>query len=65
MPLDDVLIKSVSSATEEMGQPAAVAKRLIAWLEAMSTSELTAEGESQFLENTRRAIQVRTFGEES
>lgn len=64
MPLDDVLIKSVINATDEVGQPATVAKRLVAWLEAMSTTELTAEDDSQFLENTRRAILVTTFGEE-
>jgi hypothetical protein len=63
MPLDEILTKAVSSAVEQFGQPHAVASRLVAWLEAMSTTDVSAEEESRFLENARNAVQIQTHGE--
>lgn len=65
MPLDEVVVEALAYATAQSGQPATVAKRLIAWLEAMSTRELSAEDESGFLENVRSAIVVKSSGEAS
>ncbi len=65
MPLDEIVVEALAYATAQSGQPFTVAKRLIAWLEAMSTRELSAEDESGFLENVRSAIVVKSSGEAS
>lgn len=63
MPLDQLVIEALNYATQQSGQPNTVAKRLIAWLEAISSRELSAEDESGFLENVMSAIVVRSSGE--
>ncbi|PSB22817.1 hypothetical protein C7B61_06100 [filamentous cyanobacterium CCP1] len=60
--LDHEVIKAVQEAVREAGQPDKVAKRIEAWLNAMSTSELSATDEQGYLENVRAAITVNVTG---
>ena len=41
MSLDSEVIKAIEDAVKEEKQPDSVAKRLIAWIEAISNSELS------------------------
>ncbi|GAB4375195.1 hypothetical protein H6G89_33580 [Oscillatoria sp. FACHB-1407] len=60
--LDREVIKAIQEAVREAGQPDKVAKRIEAWLNAMSTSELSATDEQGYLENVRAAITVNVTG---
>lgn len=60
--LDHEVIKAIQEAVREAGQPDKVAKRIEAWLNAMSTSELSATDEQGYLENVRAAITVNVTG---
>ena len=60
--LDSEVIKAIQEAVREAGQPDKVAKRIEAWLNAMSTSELSATDEQGYLENVRAAITVNVTG---
>ena len=58
MPLDEELIKAIEEAVAEADQSTSVAKRLIAWVEALSSTDISAEDESSFLENVRSEIRI-------
>ncbi len=60
--LDREVIKAIQEAVREAGQPDKVAKRIEAWLNAMSTSELSAADEQGYLETVRAAIIVNVTG---
>jgi alkanesulfonate monooxygenase SsuD/methylene tetrahydromethanopterin reductase-like flavin-dependent oxidoreductase (luciferase family) len=60
--LDREVIKAIQEVVREVGQPDKVAKRIEAWLNAMSTSELSATDEQGYLENVRAAITVNVTG---
>lgn len=60
--LDREVIKAIQEAVRETEQPDKVAKRIEAWLNAMSTSELGATDEQGYLENVRAAITVNVTG---
>ncbi|WP_088892402.1 CxC ATPase DNA modification system associated small protein [Leptolyngbya ohadii] len=60
--LDREVIKAIQEAVSEAEQPPKVAKRIEAWLNAMSTSELSASDEQEYLENVRSAITVNIAG---
>ncbi|HEY9874429.1 MAG TPA: CxC ATPase DNA modification system associated small protein [Candidatus Obscuribacterales bacterium] len=61
--LDDVVIEAIQEAVDEAEQPNKVAKRIEAWLNAMSTSELSSTDEQQYLENVLSAITVNVTGD--
>ena len=56
MSLDQELIRAVKEATKEIGQPERVSKRIIAWLEAMSSGEATRSDLDDFLKTTLTSI---------
>jgi hypothetical protein len=60
--LDREVIKAIQEAVREAGQPDKVAKRIEAWLSAMSASELSSTDEQGYLENVRSAITVNVTG---
>ena len=60
--LDREVVKAIQEAVCEAGQPDKVAKRIEAWLNAMSISELSATDEQVYLENVRAAITVNVAG---
>jgi len=60
--LDHEVIKAVQEAVRETGQSDKVAKRIEAWLNAMSASELSSTDEQGYLENVRSAITVNVAG---
>ena len=60
--LDREVIKAIQEAVREAGQPDKVAKRIEAWLNAMSTSEVSATDEQEYLEKVRAAIVVNVIG---
>ena len=64
MPLDDELVKAIKESVHQVGQPDTVAKRLIAWLEAMTTTEISNEDESRYLENIRLALEIESQGDQ-
>ncbi|WP_156119909.1 CxC ATPase DNA modification system associated small protein [Leptolyngbya sp. KIOST-1] len=61
--LDYEVISALYEAVSESGQLDKVAKRIEAWLNAMSTSELSASDEQDYLENVRSAITVNVTGD--
>lgn len=60
--LDREVVKAIQESVREAGQPDKVAKRIEAWLNAMSASELSATDEQGHLENVRAAITVNVTG---
>lgn len=60
--LDREVIKAIQEAVREAEQPDKVAKRIEAWLSAMSTSELSDTDEQGYLENVRAVITVNVSG---
>ncbi len=64
MPLDEELIKAIKESVQEEGQPEKVADRLIAWLEEMSKTDLSATQQSQYLYTVRQAINTNLTGED-
>lgn len=60
--LDREVIKAIQEAVSEAGQPDRVAKRLEAWLNSMSASDLSADDEREFLTTVRDAIIVNVSG---
>lgn len=59
MSLDQELIRAVKEATNEVGEPEKVSKRIIAWLEAMSSGEATRSDLDDFLKTTLTSISSR------
>jgi Na+/phosphate symporter len=62
--LDPEVIKAIHEAVSEVGQPDAVAEKLVAWLESMSTSELSATDKTKKLELVYSAMKLEEIGEE-
>ncbi len=60
MPLDPEVIKSVEDAVKKHHQPAAVSKRLLAWLNAMSGSAISREKEMDLFTALASAIDTTT-----
>jgi hypothetical protein len=60
--LDQEVIKAIKEAVTEAGQPDTVAKRIEAWLNAMSNSELSTSDEQEYLNMVRNAISVNITG---
>ena len=56
MSLDQELVRAVEEAVSEAGQPPTVSKRIIAWLEAMSSGETTRSDLDDFLKITLTSI---------
>lgn len=62
--LDPVVTHSIKQAVSEFDQDDALARRLEAWLNAKSESELPPADESEFLENVLRSIQLGASDED-
>ena len=60
--LDGEVSKAIQEAVRETGQPDKVANRLVAWLNAMSASDLSADDEREYLATVRDAINVSVGG---
>jgi hypothetical protein len=60
--LDREVIKAIREAVGAEGQPAEVANRIEAWLNAMSNSELSATEEQEHLETVLAKITVNEVG---
>ena len=58
MALDTALEQAVCKATEELGQSPAVAKRLTAWLRALSNGEVVAKDNDAYFENVIAEIRI-------
>ena len=56
MAIDKEIESAVNEVTAELGQPAAVSKRLVAWLEDESNRELSHADSIEHLQNLRNAI---------
>lgn len=63
MSIDQELIRAVEEAVQEVGQPTTVAKRIIAWLEAMSSGETTQSDLDDFLKTTLTSISSKYSSE--
>lgn len=63
MSLDQEMIRAVEEAVQEVGQPTTVAKRIIAWLEAMSSGETTRSDLDDFLKTTLTSISSKYTSE--
>ena len=61
MPLEPELEKSVQQVTSDMGLSESVSKRLVAWLEEMSHSEVSNEDMNKFFDQTIDALGVEEF----
>jgi hypothetical protein len=64
MSIDSAVEKAIKDAVKEEGQPEALASRLIAWFEEMSSLELTATQASEHLDTVRKSINVEAIVEE-
>ena len=58
MALDTEVIKAVKKVVDELGQPNTLAERIVAWLEQMSSSDMSKEDELKQLNLVRRAIKL-------
>ncbi|MET0002056.1 MAG: CxC ATPase DNA modification system associated small protein [Candidatus Thiodiazotropha sp.] len=58
MPLDKEIENAIHEVASEMGQPDAIARRLIAWLEDESNREVSHVDQVDHLKNLRDAIQT-------
>ncbi|GAB4527090.1 MAG: hypothetical protein Tsb0014_07620 [Pleurocapsa sp.] len=58
MSLDSEIIKAIQDAVKEENQSDSVAKRLIAWIEAMSNLELSNTDNSNHLDSIYNAIDI-------
>ena len=62
--LDSEVIKAIQEAVCEANQPPKVVNRIEAWLNAINTSELSADDEQEYLKNVLDAIDVSITGED-
>lgn len=58
MALDPEVVESIEDAVRSHGQPATVAKRLLAWLTAMSTAELSRDRDAELFSAVADVIDV-------
>jgi hypothetical protein len=61
--LDSEVTKAIHEAVIEIKQPEKVARRIEAWLDEMSKSELSPTDEKGYLENILSAITVNMSGD--
>lgn len=59
MVLDQELIKAVEEAVKQIGQPHAVASRIIKWLEGMSKGDMSPADMDEFLKTTLNSIKTQ------
>ena len=64
MPLDDEVIRALNETVKETGQPEAVVRRLVAWLEKMSEGDVTSSDMETFLGTTMSAITSKYGGKD-
>lgn len=64
MSLDSEVIKAIKDAVKEEGQPENVANRLIAWLDEISSLELSATEASEHLDIVRKSINLESIIDE-
>ncbi|MFS0518520.1 CxC ATPase DNA modification system associated small protein [Nostoc sp. UIC 10607] len=64
MSIAPEIIKAIRDSIKEESQPESVANRLIAWLDEMSSSELTNTEISEHLDTVRKSINIGTILEE-
>jgi len=64
MPLDEEVTRALNETVKEMGQPDAVVRRLVAWLEKMSEGEVTSSDMETFLGTTMSAITSKYGGDD-
>lgn len=62
MPLDGELVRALKESVAESDQPETVNRRLHAWLEALSTRDVSADEEKTFLENALASVNVNIGG---
>jgi len=63
MALDPALAGALKAATKELGQPDAVANRLLAWLTQMSDQDLSRDARGQFYDEVRQALVLPEAGD--
>jgi len=63
MALDPALAGALKAATKELGQPDAVANRLLAWLTQMSDQDLSRDARGQFYDEVRQALLLPEAGD--
>lgn len=56
MALDPAMEKALRTAADEVGQPAAVAARLVAWLTQLSDGQVSREGSARFYEELMEVV---------
>ena len=56
--LDEALKQAIRQVVAESDQPKSVARRLMAWLNEMSTGELSNDEHTQFLKNVQEALSL-------
>ena len=62
MSINDELRRGVERAIRDIGQPANLSSRLVAWLNEMSQRELSKQEHSRHLLNVRNAVDVAGIG---
>jgi len=65
MPLEPELIEAVRSDVSKRNQPEEVAKRMIAWLEELSQSDVGQEDQARHLDNLRTALVIGESADEN
>jgi len=63
LPLEPELENAVHQVVAENGQPEAVAKRMIAWLEEMSKTDIGKEDQNIFFDDVKEALVVKSESE--
>lgn len=56
LPINEELKRGIERATRDLGQPASLSQRLVAWLNEMSERELTKQDQSRHLSIVRSAV---------
>ena len=64
MPLDPEVTQSIEDAVKEHHQSSAVAKRLLAWLHAISGSTVSREKETELFSALADAVDPSTLAED-
>ena len=62
--LDEALKQAINQVVAESNQSKRVARRLIAWLNEMSTAELSNDEHTQFLRYVREALSLGSNDED-
>lgn len=62
--LDDALKHAIAEVVAGSDQPESVTRRLLAWLNEMSTAELSNDEHTQFLRNVQEALSLGNTDED-